>query len=117
MGQTARKESLEAFARRKLLERQRSLIERREAQKREAQQLYEEREPDWEDRAQDVSQATNLEHLGASELAQLARVVSALGRLADGTWGRCLVCGGPISERRLRAVPEAVRCGRCTNHH
>jgi RNA polymerase-binding transcription factor DksA len=117
MGQMAKRESLEAFARRRLVERQRSLVERRDAKQRDAQVLYEERETDWEDRASDIAQAENLDHLGDNELAQLRRVTSALGRLADGTWGRCVSCGGPIAEKRLRALPEAVRCARCTNHH
>ncbi len=117
MAHAAKRESLEAFARRALLERQRELLARHDAAERDAQALYEEREPDVVDRAADVAAASNLERLDDNELAQLARVTGALGRLADGTWGRCLVCGEPIAAKRLRAVPEAVRCGQCTNHH
>jgi RNA polymerase-binding transcription factor DksA len=69
------------------------------------------------DRAADVAAASNLERIEDNELVQLARVTAALARLADGTWGRCLMCGGRIAENRLRAVPEAVRCAKCTNHH
>jgi DnaK suppressor protein len=49
------------------------------------------------------------------ELAQtdsdiLANVRAALSRIADGTFGRCLVDGGPIEEPRLEAVPWTPYC-------
>lgn len=39
----------------------------------------------------------------------LADVEEALRRLQDGTYGRCLSCGQPIPDRRLEAIPWAVR--------
>jgi RNA polymerase-binding transcription factor DksA len=108
--------SLEEFARRALIERQRSLVERRAALEHDAQRLYAERESDWEDRAADVSAAAALEQLSENERVQLGRVVAALARLDGGTWGRCEICAHPIAEARLRALPEATRCSRCTNH-
>lgn len=42
--------------------------------------------------------------------AELAEVDAALDRLADGSYGRCLACGQPIGEERLRAVPAARFC-------
>ncbi|MBE7324721.1 TraR/DksA C4-type zinc finger protein [Nocardioides sp. Y6] len=45
------------------------------------------------------------EHLGA--------VDSALTRLADGTWGTCRSCGGPIAAARLEARPVATECIDC----
>jgi RNA polymerase-binding transcription factor DksA len=41
------------------------------------------------------------------------RIRQAEEALAAGTYGRCLDCGQPISEGRLRAVPDAVRCVSC----
>jgi DnaK suppressor protein len=35
----------------------------------------------------------------------LQQVREALGRVADGTFGKCIVSGGPVEERRLEAVP------------
>ena len=32
-------------------------------------------------------------------------VEAALGRIEDGTYGTCAVCGKPIAEERLEAVP------------
>ena len=43
----------------------------------------------------------------------LARIDEALGRLKAGTYGSCFECDDPIAERRLRAVPFAVRCQEC----
>jgi len=43
----------------------------------------------------------------------LHKIEEALGRLENGTYGYCFECGGEISERRLRALPFAVRCRDC----
>jgi RNA polymerase-binding transcription factor len=44
---------------------------------------------------------------------QVAQVDAALGRLADGSYGTCVVCGEPIGPDRLAARPTAVNCIRC----
>lgn len=46
------------------------------------------------------------EHL----LAMLEEVRRARRRVADGTYGTCEVCGGPVPEERLEVRPWAVRC-------
>jgi DnaK suppressor protein len=43
----------------------------------------------------------------------LAKIEEALRRLDEGTFGYCFECGDEISERRLRALPFAVRCKDC----
>ncbi len=43
----------------------------------------------------------------------LQRIDEALARHAEGTYGDCFECGEEISERRLRALPFAVRCREC----
>jgi DnaK suppressor protein len=43
----------------------------------------------------------------------LNKIEEALHRLEDGTFGYCFECGEEISERRLRALPFAVRCKDC----
>ena len=45
----------------------------------------------------------NVEHL-------LAEIDAALRRIEEGTYGTCVVCGRPIGEERLRAVPYATLC-------
>jgi len=41
------------------------------------------------------------------------QIDEALTRLAADQYGTCAVCGIKISDRRLRALPFAVRCTRC----
>ena len=43
----------------------------------------------------------------------LSKVDDALGRLEQGTYGNCFECGEEIAEKRLRALPFAVRCKDC----
>ena len=43
----------------------------------------------------------------------LNKINEALARLEEGTYGNCFECGEEISERRLRALPFAVRCKDC----
>ena len=43
----------------------------------------------------------------------LHKINEALARLDEGTFGYCFECGEEISERRLRALPFAVRCKDC----
>jgi DnaK suppressor protein len=40
----------------------------------------------------------------------LSDVERALEKLEDGTYGRCDVCGKPVGEERLAALPWAVLC-------
>lgn len=37
----------------------------------------------------------------------------ALGRMDDGTYGVCELCGGPIGKLRLQAFPRATLCMTC----
>ena len=43
----------------------------------------------------------------------LTRIDEALVRLDAGKYGSCFECAGEIAERRLRALPFAVRCQAC----
>ncbi len=45
--------------------------------------------------------------------ARINELTAALGRLADGTFGTCEVCGRPIEAERLAAIPEARTCIAC----
>jgi RNA polymerase-binding protein DksA len=49
---------------------------------------------------------------GLAEGAQqtLAEIDAALKRIDDGTYGVCEVCGKPIGEERLRAIPWTRYC-------
>lgn len=48
-----------------------------------------------------------------TERQELGRIVQALQKLDDGTYGICMDCGQPISERRLTSYPNAARCISC----
>jgi DnaK suppressor protein len=43
----------------------------------------------------------------------LTKVNDALVRLEHGNYGYCFECGEEIAEKRLRALPFAVRCKDC----
>jgi DnaK suppressor protein len=43
----------------------------------------------------------------------LNKINDALARLDQGTYGNCYECGEEIAEKRLRALPFAVRCKDC----
>ncbi|WP_375499969.1 TraR/DksA family transcriptional regulator [uncultured Jatrophihabitans sp.] len=46
-------------------------------------------------------------------MAQLTEVDAALGRVTEGTYGKCVRCGRPISDARLEARPAAALCIAC----
>jgi DnaK suppressor protein len=43
----------------------------------------------------------------------LNKINDALNRLDNGDYGNCFECGEEIAEKRLRALPFAVRCKDC----
>ena len=68
---------------------------------------------DFLDVAQGIEQQ-ELAQLVASRLAERARRLrTALARLADGEYGTCAECGGPIAPKRLLALPDARTCMAC----
>jgi len=46
-------------------------------------------------------------------IQQLVLVDAALGRLGNGTFGRCLRCGRDVAPARLEALPWAAHCIEC----
>ena len=65
---------------------------------------------DFEDAAVDENQLVDMQSIERNENALLADVRTALKRLDEGTYGTCIVCGQPIPEKRLEAIPWALRC-------
>ncbi len=45
--------------------------------------------------------------------SMLAKINDALARIEDGSYSYCFNCGGQIAEKRLHALPFAVRCKDC----
>ena len=69
------------------------------------------------DAAHDVGDASVADEVASEDFieaehnsAVLQQVRDALGRVADGTFGTCIVDGGPIEEPRLEAVPWTPFC-------
>ncbi|MGD9986605.1 TraR/DksA family transcriptional regulator [Pseudonocardia sp.] len=54
-----------------------------------------------------------LQGLLAGARRDLEALERAERRLADGTYGRCARCGGPIPPERLDALPAAETCVAC----
>ncbi len=70
--------------------------------------------------AMDSADVTELDTQGDIEFAliqmkeeTLTKINDALLRLEEGSYGYCSDCGGELSDKRLRALPFAVRCKDC----
>jgi DnaK suppressor protein len=48
-----------------------------------------------------------------AEHEEYKRILQALKKIDDGTYGICIDCGGDISEKRLSLYPNAARCLAC----
>jgi DnaK suppressor protein len=68
---------------------------------------------DMEETAQDFQEVQQDESILLNQRHLLAAVEEALRHLQDGTYGHCLSCGEPIPEKRLEAIPWAVRDRAC----
>lgn len=49
------------------------------------------------------------------ETQALERIDASLDRMANGTYGKCVVCRGAIETERLRAMPDVTLCAGCTH--
>ena len=47
------------------------------------------------------------------QMKELREIEAARERVAQGTFGTCIDCGGPIEYERLRIYTPAVRCAEC----
>lgn len=60
---------------------------------------------------------SNIEELNISieknERDEYLRIIRALEMIDTGTYGICIDCGMPISEKRLQMYPNASRCISC----
>lgn len=63
---------------------------------------------DFEEVAVDFLETQQEQSIRANEQALLTEVQAALKRIEQGTYGKCVVCGRPIPEKRLEAIPWAA---------
>jgi RNA polymerase-binding protein DksA len=67
------------------------------------------------DTAHEWENADVREDLLSAAEQQLRQVDAALHRIDTGTYGLCEICGEPIAEKRLDALPLATRCIECAD--
>jgi len=69
--------------------------------------------PDPNDRASLESDRNFELRIRDRERKLLVKIQEAIKRIDDGVFGKCDVCGGPISEKRLIARPVTTLCIDC----
>lgn len=65
------------------------------------------------DQALSSSMESLRQSLQNAEQTEYRMILEALQAIEDGTYGICVDCEGPISEKRLKYYPNAVRCIAC----
>ena len=76
-------------------------------------ELASHQEKDWEELATQREGDEVLESLGVEAQVELRTIKGALARLDTGDYGRCQVCGSPISAARLNVLPDTPFCKDC----
>src|SRR4029077_18031503 len=99
------KQKLEYF-RNLLLEQRRQAIEDLRAERATALEGDDGGEDAGEMSELDLNRSTALT-LGSRQSQLIAEIDEALGRIEDGTYGQSSLCGKPLDEERLKAVPTA----------
>jgi len=64
--------------------------------------------------SENFDQELTLGLLGSGKNA-FDQIEAAIGRIGDGSYGRCEICDGKIAKARLKAIPYAARCVRCAS--
>lgn len=99
--------------RRRLLERRLALFEQVAQVEDDLRAFQIETEAEVVERGQEETMARLLARLDDRGKAEIEAIDRALARIATGEYGRCEVCGDPISRSRLEALPAATTCVRC----
>jgi DnaK suppressor protein len=69
--------------------------------------------PDFTDQATFESDMDLNIHMKERENKLIFKIKEALERIENGTYGICDICGGPITETRLKARPVTTECITC----
>jgi DnaK suppressor protein len=72
-------------------------------------------EKDFEDQATQVENDEVLDYLGNAAITEKEMIKQAIARIEKGEYGICQMCGEPIGEERLKAVPYTTLCIDCAN--
>jgi RNA polymerase-binding transcription factor DksA len=76
-------------------------------------ELDEPHSKDWEESAVEREGDEVLEQLGQSGQEEIARIRAALGRIREGSYGKCVQCGDDIQPERLNTLPATPLCHSC----
>ena len=76
--------------------------------------LETDRESELVERGQDETFIRLLARLDDQQKAEIEAIDRALGKIANGDYGRCEACSKPIPLARLQALPMAASCLPCT---
>jgi DnaK suppressor protein len=68
---------------------------------------------DSEEQAVERAHEKVVEGLEESVRVELEQIYDAFNRIEQNTYGMCVVCDGPISVKRLEALPYTDRCIDC----
>jgi DnaK suppressor protein len=102
-----------AVIRKHLMERKQELLVRAKAVHADITRAAGPLEKDFAEQAVQMENDAVLAGLSEATAAEIAQINRTLKRLEEGSYGECAVCGQPIDERRLDALPHADRCIRC----
>lgn len=93
------------------------LLDRKEELENLLSQIYKDEAQDQTQDVADQASSSSLEALKISlhnnEQAEYKMVLKALEMINEGTYGVCIECGKPISEKRLAIFPTSTRCIVC----
>ena len=70
---------------------------------------------DMEELASDNADQELTASLLGNDKDTLDQIEAAIGRIEDGSYGRCEQCGEQIPKPRLDAIPYAAECERCAS--
>jgi RNA polymerase-binding transcription factor len=97
-----------------LLRRRRTILETAERAQGELEALRgAERDPEFEEGAQNEHEQYTLTLLGEAQRKQVAMIDAALARIEQGEYGICVDCGTDIDPKRLQVLPFALLCTDC----
>lgn len=69
---------------------------------------------DWEENAAEAEDDEVLEEVGDLAVSEIRQIKLALSQIDAGTYGVCTRCGNPIGGERLKALPSATQCVKCS---
>jgi len=65
------------------------------------------------DKANSIYEMQIYDKLNENEQKRLQEIKEALKRIDEGVYGKCVICGKDIEEKRLLALPVAKKCIVC----